>query len=640
VGVVNISVRLLIACSAAIVFLACATAQADTLPSISSVADAPPPAGLKPEAADVILAANRAAVGDPPARSSVTLKYRYASSGLTGTLTDRVDLATGAYVESRDLSGVTDGEGFDGKMPWQRDISNSYIPEQGGDRIPVAIDSAYRRANLWWRAGHAGAVVAYVGRETESGRTLEHLAITPRGGKRLDAWFDHNSHLLARVTYNMQFFHYTETYFDYRREGAQILPHRISIDPGVGADGVDELTLISCEYGAAPPLTAYSQPNPALTGAMIAGGVASTTVPFRLLNNHIYIEGAVNGKGPYTFEVDSGGQTELSPRLINDVGLKPIGEAVMSGGGEGQTPTGYVYYDHIAIGNLRLRDQVGYATNIHANGVEGIPVDGMVGFELIRRMVTTIDYEHHVITFTAPDSFRPSPNLGVAIPFVFYDQIPNVAGRIGNLPARFDIDTGSRTALDVTSPFVVAHRLRDHFTKGSLAVTGWGVGGPTRSYAVRMPSVAIGGVTIPNPVVNLSTARGGGFSDPNLDGNVGDALLKRFVITFDYAHQMMYLKRISPAPPDLDTYDRSGLWINAHGDGYEVMDVAPGSAAASVGLALGDLIITVDGHSVIDAGLADTRQAWRTAPPGSHVELMVRRGAETRTVTLILRDQI
>lgn len=87
---------------------------------------------------------------------------------------------------------------------------------------------------------------------------------------------------------------------------------------------------------------------------------------------------------------------------------------------------------------------------------------------------------------------------------MFYDHLPNVAGRIGNLPARFDIDTGSRTALDVTSPFVSAHGLRLHFTKGSLAVTGWGVGGPARSYVVRMPSVAIGGVTIPNPVVDLS----------------------------------------------------------------------------------------------------------------------------------------
>jgi hypothetical protein len=412
------------------------------------------------------------------------------------------------------------------------------------------------------------------------------------------------------------------------------------IDPGLGPDGVDELTLIRCDYGPALPLSVYSLPNPPLTDAIIVGNAASTTVPLRLINNHIYIEGTVGGKGPFTFEVDTGGHTLLSPRLLKEVGLQAIGEADISGAGEGHGTMGYVRVDEIAVGGLRLRDQVGFATDIHHEGVEGIPVDGMVGLELFRRMVTTIDYERHVITFIVPEHFKPSPELGVAVPFVFYNQNPAVAGRIGNLPARFTIDTGSRTALDVTSPFVAAHGLRDHFAKGSLAVTGWGVGGPTRSYVVRMPSVAIGGVTIPNVVVDLSTARHGAFSDPNSDGNVGDALLKRFVVTFDYARQIMYLKRISPTPPDLDTFDRSGLWINAHGDGYEVMDVAPGSAAESATLALGDLIIAVDGQPVTDSGLSDMREAWRTAPPGTRVVLSVRRGAEMRTVTLILRDQI
>ena len=80
---------------------------------------------------------------------------------------------------------------------------------------------------------------------------------------------------------------------------------------------------------------------------------------------------------------------------------------------------------------------------------------------------------------------------------------------------------------------MAAHGLGDHFTRESPAVTGWGVGGPTRAYVVRMRSVAIGGVSIPNVVADFSTARGGNLSDRNFDGNVGGALLKRFAVTFD-----------------------------------------------------------------------------------------------------------
>src|SRR5215831_6546150 len=155
-----------------------------------------------------------------------------------------------------------------------------------------------------------------------------------------------------------------------------------------------------------------------------------------------------------------------------------------------------------------------------------------------------------------------------------------------------------------------------------------------------MPSVVIGSITIQDPIVGLSEARSGSFSDPNFDGNVGSGLLKRFVVTFDYARQFMYLKRIEPIPPDVGTFDRSGLWLNAHGDGYEVMDVAPGSAAAQVGLAVGDLITVVDGRPATDAGLSDMRQRLRSGQPGAQVQLTVVRGSQALNITLVLRDQI
>jgi PDZ domain/Aspartyl protease len=589
---------------------------------------------------DTILAANRMAVNDPPPHSAMRAVYRQITSGLTGTLTARVDLDTGAYVEETEAEGVNEAQGFDGKTPWQRDISRAYTPQEGGDRIPSAVDSAYRRANLWWRADHGGAVIVYVGRDTGAARNLEHLSVVPKGGKRFDAWFDSDTHLIAKVSYDQQFLHVTETYSDYRREGPQILAHKIVTDPGLGDAAVSSSTLVHCSYDPAQPVSSYSLPNTPPTGATIAGDATSTTVPFRLLNNHVYIEATVKGKGPFTFIVDTGGHTLLSPRLVEELRLKPIGEAVTSGAGEGHGTTGFVHYDEIAIGGLRLRDQVGFATEVYDSAVEGIRVDGMVGFELVRRMVTTIDYGRNIITFTAPARFHPGPDLGIPIPFVFYDHVPNVPGRIGDLPARFAIDTGSRGELDVTSPFVAKHRLRDQFTKGARAVTGWGVGGPARSYVVRMPSVAIGPVIIRDPVVDLSDASHGTFSDPNFDGNVGSALLKRFVVTFDYTGRVMYLKLIEPVPSDTGTFDRTGLWINAKGGGYEVMDVAPGSAASQAGLTVGDLIVAADGRAVSASGLSETRQKFRSAPPGTRVTLSIRRGSQMHSVTLLLHDQI
>ena len=263
----------------------------------------------------------------------------------------------------------------------------------------------------------------------------------------------------------------------------------------------------------------------------------------------------------------------------------------------------------------------------------------MVGFELLRRFAAIIDYGRRTLTFIDPARFNPK-DAGTAVPFVFYDHLPHVSGFIDDLPARFDIDTGSRSELDITAPFVAAHQLDSRFAKGVSAVTGWGVGGPSRSYVVRLPSVTLGGVKVQGPTAGLSQDKGGSISDPNYDGNIGGGLLKRFVVTFDYAHQAMYLKPIVPAPADVGRFDRSGLWINAGKDGYDVTDVSPGGPAAEAGIAVGDVITAIDGKPVTTEGLSDTRIRFRAQPAGTKLTIAVTRGTNRKTVTLVLREQI
>ena len=220
------------------------------------------------------------------------------------------------------------------------------------------------------------------------------------------------------------------------------------------------------------------------------------------------------------------------------------------------------------------------------------------------------------------------------------DHLPFVQGSIGGRPARFDIDTGDRMELGVTSPFVAAHNLRAEFARGTSAVTGWGVGGPAHDYMVRLPAMRLGSVEIDDVAAGLSEAKGGALSDPNYDGNVGSGLLRRFVVTFDYAHQVIYLKRLTPPPPDAGGFDRSGLWINAKSGGFAVVDVAKGSAAEEAGVAVGDVITAIDGQPVSDEGLSDARRRLRAQPAGAKVALTIQRGTESRAIVLTLRDQI
>lgn len=590
--------------------------------------------------ADAVLKAYHAAVGETPSSGSMDIRYTYSGAGLEGVREDIADLKTGAFVETTKAQGLEEAKGFDGRIPWMRDVSGANTREQGGDRISLAVNEAYRLANLWWRPGYAGATITYNGRDTADGKLLDHLTVSPQGGKPFGAWFDPNTHLLVEITEDRQFLHTRTWLTDYRAEQGLTVPHSITIDNGAGEASYDKLRLTGLRLEKARPLAEYSCPAAPPAGGSIAGGAASVTLPFRLLNNHIYVAATVNGKGPYTFIVDTGGHTLISPHLVTEAGLKTIGSVPMSGAGEKTAPSGFTHVDEIALGAVRLRNQFGFAAEIYAPAVEGIQVDGMVGFELFRRFAIQIDYGRRMLTITDPKQFKPT-GAGTGVPFVFYDHLPMVTGRIVDFPARFDIDTGSRSEIDITGPSVRAHHLRERFPNGVTAVTGWGVGGPSRSYVVRLPSLNLGGARVDKPVAGLSEDKGGSISDPNYDGNVGSGLLKRFVVTFDYAHQTMYLKPATPAAPDVGQFDRSGMWINASPQGYSVTDVTPGGPADRAGIRVGDTITAVNDAAVHFDGLADTRLLLRSRPAGTKVALELKRSdGRAEKVVLTLADQI
>jgi hypothetical protein len=591
------------------------------------------------QTAETVLNGNRLAVGAGGASGTLLISYTYKGQGLTGTVQTQIDAQSGAYVTKSNLGIISLGAGFDGQAPWMRDISGANTKQGGGDRVKLAINEAYRNANLWWRRDFGRAHVEYVARETVDGSVLDHLAVTPKDGVRFDAWFDANTHLLARIAERQMFFDTRTIYEGYQKRAGKMVATKLIIDGGTGEANYATMLLKAISRQAVRPLSEYACPQQEPLGVTFPGNRSSVTIEFRLLNNHIYVDALVNGKGPYTFIVDTGGHTILSTRVVSEAGLKVAGETPSAGAGEAISTSGYARVKEIALGPIKMADQTAIVLDIYDPAVEGIRVDGMVGFELIRRLAMQIDYAKSRLTFTRFADFHAS-SAGKAIPFKFYDHLPQVAGEIGDIPALFNIDTGSRNELDLTGPFVAKNKLYARFPNATTAMTGWGVGGPSMSDVVRLPSLMLGPIAVQSPVAGLSRAKSGSFSDSNYDGNIGSGFLKRFVTSFDYSRQLMYLKPIVPGPPDAGTFDRSGMWMNAGDRGYIVVFVSPGGAADAAGIQKGDIVTAIEGRPAISAQLSDARELLRTTPQGSMVTLETLHNGETRTIKLVLQNRL
>ena len=588
-----------------------------------------------------VLGANAAATGSAAWERNAVVRavYAYAGAGLNGKIETDFDVRTGAYVETDDFGPAPEADGFDGRQVWERDISGAVTPMGADADRKLAVSRAYRNANLWCRPNRGGARITSLGHRSEGAKAYDVLSVEPKAGVRFEAWFDASTHLLARTVEPRAFWTVTTFFSDYRNIGGALTAGRILIDDGSGESHRTSQVLTDALFLPSRPQDAYSAPHIQLTDASMENSTGRTTVPFQLLNNHIYINVIVNGEGVHRFIVDTGGFAVLTPEMANVMSVTAQGATTARGVGAGVVQQGFARNVTFRIGDLIIKNRAIRVLPITNPAVEGFSQEGMVGFELFRRFVTQIDYGSRTITFMNPPNFTPG-DAGFPVPFVFNDLKPQVTGTFEGLPAKFNIDTGSRLELTLTSPFVKEHDLISTHPKGVAAVDGWGVGGPSRSYIVRAGNLTLGSVKVDNFIAGLSTETRGGFANPDFSGNVGSALLKRFVVTFDYMNRIMYLNPLPTPVADTGVFDRSGMWINAGDHGFKVVDLTPGGSAQAAGIKVGEEIVAVDGIPTASISLSDLRARFRDGLPGESVSLIVEDSAGSRPVNIRLRDEV
>lgn len=425
---------------------------------------------------------------------------------------------------------------------------------------------------------------------------------------------------------------------DYRSVGDVKVP--FAIRSTNGETRYDQtITVESVHFNQPIDEAKFSMPAPPPPDYVFASGKTSTTVPFELLNNHIYVQVKLNGKGPFRLLCDTGGANIVTPALASSLGLKSEGALQGRGVGEKSEDVALTKIETVQVGDVTVKNQV-FAVYPLASfeSVEDVPQSGLIGYEFFKRFVVRIDYEASQLTFTEPAVFKYQ-GKGAVVPFTYNNHIPQVEGEIDGIPGKFDIDTGSRASLSLLAPFAEKHKLQERYKTRLEAVTGWGVGGAARGQVTRVESLRLGSVQVARPVTELSLQKGGAFVDPYVAGNVGAGVLKRFNVTFDYSRQtIVFEPNARNAEPDV--YDRPGMWLNRKGPGFEVIDVLSGGPAEQAALRPGDLILAVDGKGADGLWLPDVRSRFRSESPGTKIRLSVRSGDTTREVVLTLKELV
>ncbi len=586
-----------------------------------------------------ILAKSKEAMGGSAWDAVKTAHITAAVSmgGLNGRAETWEDVRSGRHTEKFALGPATGADGFDGKNAWSQDASGQPRAEGAEAARQAAVDEAYRDALAYWYPQRWAADLSDPVEKDDQDKHFFVIRITPKGGRPFELWIDAATYLFDRTIEKGDIETRTISFTDYRAvNGTKVAFAMRSTNGETRYD--QTIALERVEYNVPVQDAAFRIPAPPPPDFSIAGGQKSTAIPFELINNHIYLQVKLNGKGPFRLLCDTGGMNIITPEMARELNVKPEGALQGQGVGDKSEDIGLVKMQSVRVGGATLENQL-FAVFPMAPfaAVEGIPINGLVGYEVFKRFVVKIDYEHQVLTLNEPASFAYKGN-GIVVPFQFNEHIPQVEGEIDGMRGKFDIDTGSRASLDLMSPFVAEHDLKSHYHASIETTTGWGVGGAARSALARGQMLKLGKVEVPNLVTELSVQTKGAFSSPYVAGNVGGGVLKRFNITFDYPHQQLIFEpNANAAKPDV--YDRSGMWLNLSGEAFEVMDVAPSTPAAAANLKAGDKILAADGRPASQIPLAEMREKLR-GDPGTKVHLTVQSGDQKREVELVLKDLV
>ena len=376
-----------------------------------------------------------------------------------------------------------------------------------------------------------------------------------------------------------------------------------------------------------------------LAALSVAAGGAAPQVAVDVVGGRVHIPVSVNGAPPASFILDTGAaRSPIDAAYAKSLGLSSVGQGHAYGAGGGQQ-VGIAPDVTMTVGGVTHRIDRAPMTRMKTISLRiGQPVSGVLGYEVLSKYVTEIDYANETVRFH-PKSFSP-PREAVRLPIRFTHNLPMVDVKMTTpdgreLAGRFLVDTGAGFAVALTRAFAEKNKIE---IEGGIDMSvGIGVGGATQDRIGRLPSFSVGGFTFERPVVNLSRDTQGVLSKSDFDGLIGGPLLRRFTLFVDYPRKQIALVPNAKLRDPFE-FDMSGLLFAAADETFTttvVQNVLPGSPAAEAGFRAGDELRAIDGKPVLPRDFEAIRLGFRV--PDKKFEVTIARDGAESKVQLVTR---
>lgn len=347
---------------------------------------------------------------------------------------------------------------------------------------------------------------------------------------------------------------------------------------------------------------------------------------FQHVGNLVIAPLSINGSVPLNFIIDTGSPYTIITNIeaINYFKVNK-GKAIQIAGLGKSTEKIEAYLslnNSVSIGKVNSNSTeivLLFEEDFNLSSRFGVPIYGIIGYDLLNDFVTEIDYSSQIITFYNHDYFYKKRKNKLKKFDELSIEIKNKKPYINTLSKINEADVNLKLLIDSGSwdaiwLFEDEEQLINIPSKNISDYLGFGLNGEIHGKKSRISYVQLGSVKLEQPTTSfpdtLSTKK---ISRKERNGTLGGEILKRFTTIYDYKNQKLYVRKNKKYKEEFN-YNMAGMELyQPYPDlpYLEVMYVRENSPAALAGIKKGDAIKYINGKKVgvFETHIIDERYA-------------------------------
>jgi|SRR5690554_1444094 len=336
----------------------------------------------------------------------------------------------------------------------------------------------------------------------------------------------------------------------------------------------------------------------------------SITIKYKTASNLIIIPVTINESDTLNFILDTGVRFPIITELpfVNKLNLNYLMPVQIQGLGEGEGLTAY----RSANNNIKMEGltawnqevQMIIDENFQISHMLGIPVHGLIGFNLFKDYIVRIDYGSEKIVLYRPEHYKyRDRKKDIILPLHLEGNKPFVRTSIVSddlqeIPVKLMVDTGASDALWLSK----SSDDRIHLPQNHIETfLGRGLSGDLYGIKGRIDGIWVGPLVLPKPIVAYPSSEiiDQLISSNDRNGTLGAEILRRFTVTIDYRNSRLTLRPTSRIKEDFN-YNMSGMEIINPMPGmpiFTITDIRENSPAYNAGLKVNDQILSLNNNN-------------------------------------------